>query len=303
MTRAQPDCHRTMLLKLTGALNTRDIGGYRTVDGREIIRGRLFRSSELSYLTDDDVRLLGEKGVTTVVDFRGPGEAADAPDRLPPGTLRVASPVIGDELDESAIRRFLQRDGLPDGMYDEARVSSYGPFYRMLTLVNSYDDPSYVERLVGYKPFFEQLLKQPAGEAMLFHCTGGRDRTGVATALLLHILGVPEGTIEKDYLASNTYLQPDADNPYSLEFERFRFSNVYVQPVTNRKLREVAASFGTTAEKISRSIALKPEYIRSLFRNIERQCGSIKDFLASRFGVDAKDIAALREKYTIPSGI
>jgi protein-tyrosine phosphatase len=303
MSYAQPSATQKRQIVLDGSLNTRDIGGYRTSDGREVVWGKLFRSSELSYLTDADIRVLESKHIATVVDFRGPKEAEDAPDRLPPGTLKVSSPVIGDQLDEDAVHRFLKRDGFPAGMYDEAKVASYGPFYRMLTLVNSYDDPGFVDKLVGYKPFFSQLVKQTPDKAILFHCTGGRDRTGVATALLLYLLGVPEKTIEADYVASNTYLQPDREDPDSVAFQKFRFSNVFIQPVTNHKLQQVAASFGTTPEKINASIALKPEYLRDLFGNIEKRYGSIENFMKIRMDIGPAQIAELRAKYTVPAQI
>lgn len=290
---------RERLVALEGTLNTRDIGGYRTSEGRKVAWGRLFRSSELSYLTDADIRMLQDRHVSAVVDFRGPKEAADAPDRVPPATGQISSPVIGDRLDMDAVHRFLQKDGFPDGMYDEAKVSAYGPFYRMLTLVNSYDDPNYVDKLGGYKPFFKQLLDQPADTAVLFHCTGGRDRTGVATALLLFALGVPQSTIEADYTASNDYLQPERDNPDSVAFDKFRFSSVYLQPVTNRRFQEVAKSFGTSAERIRDAIRLKPEYLQSLFDNVKRRYGSIENFMSAELGLGPQEIERLRQKYTI----
>ncbi|WP_315823778.1 tyrosine-protein phosphatase [Paraflavitalea speifideaquila] len=65
--------------------------------------------------------------------------------------------------------------------------------------------PYYSDR---YKPLFQKLLALPDTAAILYHCTGGRDRTGMASALFLYALGVPESTIEADFTASNIYLVP-----------------------------------------------------------------------------------------------
>ena len=166
------------------------------------------------------------------------------------------------------------------------------------TLVNTYDDPKYVDRLAGYKPFFSELLHHSDNSAILFHCTGGRDRTGVGTALLLSIL-VPQKQ-SKTIIASNVLLRPDQDDANSLAFEKFRFSSVYLQPISNRKFQQVARLLGETPEKISSSILLKREYLRSLFSNIRRKYGSVEQFAGAKLGLDPADIEKLRKKYLKP---
>lgn len=287
------------LLHLQGTLNSRDIGGYRTKDGRQIVRGRLFRSSELSYLTDTDRASLRALNIRTVVDFRSPNEARHAPDRLPAGVNYVNSPIIADKLDIARIHGILEKEGFPDTMLDEKKVDSYGPYYRMLTLVNSYGDPNYVRALGrGYSPFFAQILAMQPDQAILFHCTGGRDRTGVGTALLMYALGVPEKEIEENFIESNSSLQPDRDDPNSTEFEKFRFSSVYLQPEGNRRYQNVAAQLQTTPEKLYDAIKLRPEYIATLFRAIRNQYGSMENFFRDQLGLGPKQIALLRSKFT-----
>lgn len=290
-------------IDLEGALNTRDIGGYPTNSGRVITPNLLFRSSELSYLTLSDIEKLQQKNITTIVDFRGLEEAEKAPDQCSKETKIVHSPIIGDHLDMDKARQYIDESGLPKTFYNEDLINSYGPFYRMLTLVNSYNKPDYLEKLAGYRSFFQQLLIQPTNEALLFHCTGGRDRTGVATALLLYVLGVPKPIIFEDYLVSNQNLQPDADQPNSTRFELFRFSNVFIQPLNNLKFQQVAKDLETTPEKIYDAIKLKPQYINDLFNNIIQLYGSIESFLEEKLSITVQDRLTLQKKYTTASSV
>ncbi len=289
----------TEIVRLEGALNTRDIGGYSAANGKHIVRGRIFRSSELSYLTDADVRKLKSLNVQTVVDFRSPKEAAAAPDRLPAGAHYVNSPIIADKLDMRKVQTILVRDHLPSAMFNVDAVDAHGPYYRMLTLVNSYDDPNDIRQLgPGYKPLFAQLLALPNGEAILYHCTGGRDRTGLGTALLMAALGAPEKDIEQNFLQSNANLQPERDNPDSLAFERFRFSSVYLQPATNHEYQRVAMQFNSTPQVLYDAVKLKPQYIHTLFTTIEKQYGSMDSFFDTELGLDREKLALLRAKFT-----
>jgi protein-tyrosine phosphatase len=287
------------MIKLDGALNTRDFGGYRTGDGRTIKRGRLYRSSELSYLSDRDVKVIADLGITTVVDFRGLKEAHDAPDRLPDNVQVVPSPIIRDELNMERVKLFLERNNFPPPMFDFEKVSAYGPYYRMLTLVNSYADPNYVKAVGGYRPMFQQLLIQNPDEALLMHCTGGRDRTGFAVFLLMSALGVSDEDALDDYLISNVLLQPDRDNPDSTAFRSFRFSNVYVQPPHNKLFKEMATSLGTTPEAIHDSIRLRREYPIALRQGIVNQYGSLGVYLDQIMGIGSKELDIIRDKYTV----
>ena len=145
---------------------------------------------------------------------------------------------------------------------------------------------------------FDQLLLLPKDKAILVHCTGGRDRTGVGIALLMYALGVPEDAIEENYLESNVYLQPDRNNPRSTQFEKFRFSNVYLQPEDNEAYQKVAHELHTTPAKLYAAVELKPEYIRKLFSAIKLEYGSMQNFMQSQLDLDQDKIIKLREKFT-----
>ena len=108
------------LVHLERALNTRDIGGYPTESGESMKFGKIYRSSELSYLTDKDVEKVGELGLSHVVDFRGLGEADDAPDRLPDGVkvecvgscVKVTGPKGGLQQDCDPAMTVAVKDGV-----------------------------------------------------------------------------------------------------------------------------------------------------------------------------------------------
>ncbi|HEY3511927.1 GNAT family N-acetyltransferase [Kribbella sp. NPDC051137] len=286
------------VIQLEGALNVRAVAGLRTSDGRRLNTGVLYRSSALSNLTDDDRATLERLGVRTVIDLRGPAEQAKAPDRLPAGATAISAPIDQDDLDFAKIDTMLERDGFSALMRDRDKVDAYGPFYRMYSLVNSYDDPKFVRKLAAYKAVFDQLLDPGRDGAVLVHCTGGRDRTGIAIAILLRALGVSGEVIEANYLASNGLLQPEADRPDSTAFRQFTFSNVYVQPASNRTVQKVAAELGESPEHIYDAVRLRPEFLRRLWTTIDQVHGSFDEFLADVMGLTPDRINRLTELMT-----
>jgi protein-tyrosine phosphatase len=182
---AEPDS-LPRAVPLRAASNLRDLGGWRVADGRRVRYGRVFRSASLARLTEEDVTTLAALGLRTVCDFRGEEEAARAPSRLPPGVERVALPI------EPTVGASL-RDLL-------AREASTGEDV-VLLLGRAYMD--YVTtHLHRYRQLFELLL-QPRRHALLFHCSAGKDRTGLGAALLLTALGASRETVMADYVATD----------------------------------------------------------------------------------------------------
>ncbi|GAA5018802.1 GNAT family N-acetyltransferase [Actinopolymorpha pittospori] len=286
------------VIPLEGALNARAVAGFRISDGRRIKPGIVYRSSALSYLIDRDRATLQRLNIRTVIDLRGPAEQTKAPDRLPAGTVSLSAPVDQDDLDFTRIDALLDRQGFSSQMRNREKVNAYGPFYRMLSLVNSYGEPGFLPKLAAYKTLFDRILDARRAGAILLHCTGGRDRTGIATAILLRTLGVCEQTIEANYLASNLLLQPDRDDPASTSFQRFTFSNVYVQPTSNHLFQKVAADLDETPQHIYDAVKLQPEYLRTLWAHIDQQHGSFGTFLATEYGLTPKRIEQLKDVMT-----
>ncbi|WFR72310.1 tyrosine-protein phosphatase [Prescottella defluvii] len=192
----------TTAIRLEGAKNFRDIGGYETSDGRHVRTGLVFRSNKLSSLTDADLEKLTAANVTLDVDLRNMWERKDDPDRIPAGVRYQVADVVSLE-HGIAFHEFVPItlgraliDAAANGSSDIGQSIGY-PF--MVTYR-------------GSDVAFRDLLTAIAGNtggATVYHCSAGKDRTGWSTAILLTLLGVPKETVYQDFLASNTYLGRD----------------------------------------------------------------------------------------------
>jgi protein-tyrosine phosphatase len=125
-----------------------------------------------------------------------------------------------------------------------------------------------------YKPFFDKLLALPAGESLVFHCSAGKDRTGIGAALLLYALGVPYETIMNDYLASN-YYRKDVNVKMMGQM-----SAVHIDP-------EVAKGM----------MGVKKEDLDATFAAITKRYGSVDVYLRTQIGLDDGKIALLKKKF------
>lgn len=254
-SKAQLADSNARLVRMEGAVNFRDIGGYKTTDGKQVRWTKIYRSADVSRLTDNDLAILEQKQIHTVIDFRGVKEAQKAPDHLLPNTDYTLCPAGSDSL--------------PDMQKIAEQITS-GQF-----LTGFYTNTQYLG--ARYKPFFQKLLALPDNQSMMYHCTGGRDRTGIATALLLYALGVPEETIEADFTASN----------------------IYLKPMNERMFGGLSQNGKIDVEKVKKALELKPELIQSLFAAIRKQYGSMDQFFSKELGIGPEEIKQLRSKYTI----
>ncbi len=198
-------------LGLESARNFRDIGGYRTTDGRWVRSGLVYRSGKLNSLTDAEQQRLVSQHLTLDVDLRNAMERHDDPDRLPAGVAYQVADVVslshGVRFHDSALMTLAQAvaAGLFSGSSDLGQSIGY-PF-----MVN----------FVGGDYAFHDLVTAVATNASgatVFHCSAGKDRTGWGTAVLLTLLGVPRATVEADFLASNQY----TGNPEAVELSWLR---------------------------------------------------------------------------------
>ncbi|MDD2417494.1 MAG: tyrosine-protein phosphatase [Oscillospiraceae bacterium] len=165
-------------IKLDGAHNVRELGGYTTSDGRTTKNGVFLRGDGTHALTDQDLRILLEAGIYLVIDMRSPDEVEQFPSRfyMADNNIRYENIVMFDGL-----------QSLFAG--EEIQNSMAGLYCRLL------DDCR-----EQYSRIFRLFIDND--RASLFHCTAGKDRTGVVAMLLLNLAGVPNELIVADYSVS-----------------------------------------------------------------------------------------------------
>ena len=176
-------------LPMAGGYNFRDLGGFPGADGKRVAWGKFFRTDGLSALTAGDLAYLASIPIATIVDFRTAEEREHSPDKIPAGVKNtVLLPIAPGYMSQGTTKDLEDYDSPDDFMLE---------MYRDLAL-----DPSIAE---AYRQFFARV--QAEGDLpLIFHCSAGKDRTGLAAALILHALGVDRETILADYEASNAYL-------------------------------------------------------------------------------------------------
>jgi len=243
-------------VRLDGAINFRDLGGYATMDGKHVKWRKIYRSAALNRLTTADLDKLKSLSLSRVADFRGPYEVQIAPDRLPMGITRISLPAgsenIGDSNYSKNIMQQLRNDSFLLGFY-----SNLTPF------------------TARYKPMFDQLLALNNDSALLFHCTAGKDRTGIGAALVLYALGVDEKTIMEDYLATNYYRSAEND----------------------RAIVGLTKMYHLDEQTARNVMAAKPEYLQATFNAIRRQYSSLENYLNKEMGLDPEKVKKLRLLY------
>ena len=178
------------LLAVEGTLNFRDVGGYATTEGRAMRTGLLFRSDHLSAVTDAGLQTLTSLGLRTVVDLRMPVERERQPSRLPDGVDVVLGHASGAD------------DAAQIELMEEIKAGR----------VTSVDEADIIEMyetmLADATGMFATVLRTAADAArrpVLFHCTAGKDRTGLSAALVQRLCGVDDEAIVRDFALTNPY--------------------------------------------------------------------------------------------------
>ena len=172
--------HLAAWIDLEGCFNFRDLGSYRTADGRQMRGGQVFRSDGLQHLTERDLaRLTRELGLRTVIDLRSPVEVEEA------GTGAIAA----------------HAEVIPLPLFRQSRAQAeQRPAFQMPA---SMGELYFLMLSFAREPIVEVIRILARTEApTVFHCAAGKDRTGVISAVLLSLLGVPEPTIVADYAFS-----------------------------------------------------------------------------------------------------
>lgn len=247
------------LLRLASADNFRDVAGsgYATTDGGRVRTGVFYRSNDLR-LTDDDHGRLGAIGLRAVIDLRSPTEVALHPDPAVPGAEALHFDAIGIPMERMS--------GL--GRREDA-VALMDDVYR-----------TFVTEDRSRRAFGGVLRQLATGGPQLFHCSAGKDRTGWVSALLLHIAGVDDPTIESDYLLTNA---------------RSAASRARVEA-------EIAAHLGPDAvAAYEPTLVVATEYLDAAWAAVDRHFGDRTSYLRDGLGLDDDVLGELRAMLRVGS--
>ena len=264
------------VLKFESIDNARQLGGIRVNDGR-VKHNVLFRSSNLSRATDHDLhRLRDEYGVHLIIDLRSDFEYMRKPDKLLDGMQSILVPVIDETMHGDAFNKdqVVPATGLDfmEFLFGIAR-HPVGPTLKD-KLYNYFVDSDYAHRQYG--EFLKTVLEQK-GAPVLWHCTSGKDRCGFGAVVLLAALGADDDSILDDYAES--------ENSYRKQLD---------------SMSEKGRQSGLTEQQLDVLhflVSVKREYMEASVLRINKEYGSLLDFVQKKIGVSQAEIDTLRQYY------
>ena len=242
------------LVTLQGTSNFRDLGGYLGHAERPVRWGRVYRSDHLGQLTAADVAQLRARRVDVAIDFRGVQESAAAAYQLDGVKLVHLS------IEPTVVQRMQELVNAGQFLDEETVTALMEELYRNIVRRQT-------SRL---RSFFDQLLA--AQQPLVFHCTAGKDRTGVAAALLLSALGVSRADVMQDFLLTNEFYRP------------------------------AHSAFAHGTEGAGRALwGVRPQYLTAVWQLMDEEFGGTQAYLRHSLALSDSDIAALRDRFLEPA--
>ncbi|MFD1215698.1 tyrosine-protein phosphatase [Microbulbifer celer] len=259
---------QTRVLPLEGGRNFRDLGGYETTDGKTVKWGKLYRSGVLTNLTGDDYDYLRDRAIATIVDFRSTRERTEEPTNWQAGSVMQLKWDYDMGNWEQEFAKVMSK---PDfGKEDLVEMMDKG----YVGLVK--------QQTPAYRAMFQKLIE--SDDPLLFHCSAGKDRTGIGAALILTALGVDRETIKQDYMLSNKALQG---------------SNMMELPEdATEKQKQMFAFFSQLPPEVRQVLAgVEVSWLETAFAEMEREHGSVEGYIEHALDVDAQELALLKSRY------
>ena len=246
-------------LSIDGADNFRDLGGYKTKDGRTVKWGLVYRSDSLADLSDNDLVYLQRLGIKQIVDFRTPFEKQEDPDRIPSGVNYVEREI---EVEGTAVK----------ALYEKISSGDFGDL-KPVEMMEEANRALVTKNQHIYGPHLKSLLN-PTNLPSVAHCTGGKDRAGYGAAITLLALGVPEETVIKDFLLTNEYTKDKINK-------------------TIWMIR-LGSFFQTDPEKIRPLLGVERSFIVAALDEMKKEYGSIDNYFKEGLGLSDADLDQLR---------
>ncbi|MYM63256.1 tyrosine-protein phosphatase [Pseudomaricurvus sp. HS19] len=250
------------VVPLEGGINFRDLGGYETADGEQVRWRKLFRCGHLADLSAADIRVLEQLGISQVHDFRRQDEQAGTPSQP------LAAATINDyDMSLGSLVRFWEL--LRAGQLSGSRAHEL--------VVDSYHNGA-GEVAPHYRRLFQALLDN-RDQATLFHCAAGKDRTGLAAALILSALGVSRQQVVEDYLLTRDHFDAEA----------------LIVKVEGH-LRRAGVSEWERGW-LEPYCSVHEDNIEAFFDGISRRYGTLDHYLRTELGLEEAQRQQLREAY------
>jgi protein-tyrosine phosphatase len=248
--------------------NLRDVGGYKTRDGKTVARGIAYRSDTFNPMSAEELKTFERLALKNDYDLRTTAEVKAMPDQMPPGVKYHLLNVLADDKGAAAaeIEALLHQPKKANVVLGGGKIESmFMQVYRgFITLPSARQ---------SYRTLFRDLA-DPAMAPGVFHCTTGKDRTGWAAAALLTLLGVPKETVLADYMRTNEYTLP-------------QFQHAIDGFVAGGGERAIALAV----------LGVKAEYLEASFDEMHKQYGTIEKYFAEGLGIDAAGQQALRKRF------
>lgn len=246
-----------------------DLGNIKTTDGTKIKKGLLFRASSLHKIKDKTIRYLrNDIGLERVFDLRAPDELVDKPDKIIDGVEYIYlaplsnfdNPVVNRKSRSKVLKDLRKKEGGTKGHLEN--------IYRKLI--------SSKQAIASYREMMKCILEKPE-EITIWHCSQGKDRTGIGSVILLLALGVNKEDIINDYLSFNK----------SVRGKNFLIYLAISILKLNIKM----------ARSLNYLLTAQRSYIEAAFNEISEKFGSVEDYLHNALLLSSDDITKLRKVY------
>jgi len=249
--------------------NTRDLGGMETMNGRRIIHGKLYRSGHLNSLSGSDRDKLA-RIAPVIIDFRTDAERKEKPDQEIPGTESIHIPIVDDltagiSREQGSLMEIFRRFILNPEETKQYMCNMYRAFAS--------------DKSVRKYAAFADLLLSIRNKAVLWHCTAGKDRAGIASVIVEEMLGIPRDTIISDYLKTNEYIEQDN-----------RILSGYIK-------KQCGIADPKADESLRYLFGAEREYIETYYQAVNEKYGNMDGFIRDGLCITAEKLEQMKEKY------
>ena len=262
-------------IRLQSVDNIRILSGFAAYCEKTIKDNALLRSGCLAHISTEDAEYLKNSiGLSLIIDLRTPKEIEKSPDKNIPGIQHVCVPLT-DKLDTTKLDYLANRYFISKSEDEKSCILTQ--YARIDEVTKMYQNISTdTQSRSAVKQVFRLLLD--ANGAVLFHCTSGKDRTGIIAALILYALGCDRNTILNDYNASAVTFFSSAEK-------------------IKEDLRKHEQDESLLKLSLQKSVSVAPEVMRTGFRYIDSHYTSEESFVLQATGFNQNELESFRNKY------